>query len=120
MAMATIPDRDAYIAAAPEAFRPVLHHLRDLLREPLPDAEEMVAYGMPGFRLRGTVVASYTAFSKQIGLYFLAPAISDHDEAIAEAGRKASTTGITFPPHKPVSDQLVTRLANASSKHADD
>lgn len=118
--MATIPDHDSYIAAAPEAFRPVLSHLRDLLREALPDAEEMVAYNMPGFRIRGTVVASYAAFSKQVGLYFLAPAISDHAEEIARTGLKASKTGVTFPPRKPVPGDLVTRLAQASSKHADD
>ncbi|MFY7068699.1 iron chaperone [Nocardiopsis changdeensis] len=117
--MATITDHDSYIAAAPEAFRPVLHRLRELLREALPDAEEMTAYNMPGFRIRGTVVASYAAFSKQIGLYFLAPAISDHAAEIAEAGLKASRTGITFPPRKPVPDDLVTRIARASREHAD-
>ncbi|MEU0146133.1 DUF1801 domain-containing protein [Streptomyces sp. NPDC006288] len=118
--MATIPDHDSYIAAAPEAFRPVLHYIRELLRGALPDAEEMVAYGIPGFRIRGTVAASYAAFSKQIGLYFLAPAISDHAEAIAESGLTASKTGITFPPHRPAPDHLVTRLANASGEHVDD
>ncbi|MFI0874006.1 iron chaperone [Streptomyces parvus] len=116
--MAT-PDHDSYIAAAPEAFRPALNHLRDLLRGALPDAEEMVAYDMPGFRVRGKVVASYAAFSKQIGLYFLASAISDHTEEIAKAGLRASKTGITFPPHKSPPDDLVTRLASTSSEHAD-
>ncbi|TDD18141.1 DUF1801 domain-containing protein [Nonomuraea diastatica] len=119
MDMATIPDHDSYIAAAPEAFRPVLNHLRDLLRGALPDAEEMMAYNMPGFRIRGTVVASYAAFSKQVGLYFLAPAISGHAEEIAETGLRASKTGVTFPPRKPVPDDLVTRLAQASSKYVD-
>lgn len=78
--MAKIADHDSYIAAAPEEFRPALNHLRGLLRRALPDAEEMTAYDMPGFRVRGTVVASYAAFSKQVGLYFLAPAIADHAE----------------------------------------
>ena len=86
--MAAIADHDAYIAAAPEPFRPLLAHLRGLLRAALPDAEEMTAYNMPGFRIRGTVVASYAAFSKQVGLDFLASAISDHAEEIAEAGLK--------------------------------
>ncbi|RLL69369.1 DUF1801 domain-containing protein [Streptomyces sp. Z26] len=117
--MATVPDHDSYIAAAPEAFRPALQRLRDLLGEALPDAEEMVAYDMPGFRMRGKVVASYAAFSKKIGVYFLAPAISEHAEEIAAKGLTASKTGVTFPPHKPAPDQLVTRLATASRKHAD-
>ncbi|MFC7622367.1 iron chaperone [Microlunatus sp. GCM10028923] len=101
-------------------FRPVLNHLRDLLRKALPEAEEMTAYDMPGFRIRGTVVASYAAFSKQVGLYVLAPAISAHAEEIAAAGLKASKTGITFTPRKPIPDDLVTRLAHASSKSVDD
>jgi uncharacterized protein YdhG (YjbR/CyaY superfamily) len=117
--MATIADHDSYIAAAPEAFRPVLHHLRDLLRRALPEAEEMTAYDMPGFRIRGTVVASYAAFSKQVGLYVLAPAIADHADEIAAAGLKASKTGVTFPPHKSVPDDLVTRLVQASREHLD-
>jgi uncharacterized protein YdhG (YjbR/CyaY superfamily) len=117
--MAAIADHDSYIAAAPEAFRPVLDHLRDLLRKALPDAEEMTAYDMPGFRIRGTVVASYAAFSKQVGLYVLAPAISAHAEEIAAAGLRASKTGVTFSPRKPVPDDLVTRLARASSTYVD-
>ncbi|GGA60346.1 hypothetical protein GCM10011490_08160 [Pseudoclavibacter endophyticus] len=118
--MTTITDHDSYIAAAPEAFRPVLNRLRDLLREALPDAEEIVAYNMPGFKVDGTVVASFAAFSKQVGLYVLAPAIADHAEEIAEAGLKASKTGVTFPPRKPVPDDLMTRLARASRVHLDD
>ena len=67
--MTEIADHEAYIAAAPDRFRPVLEHVREILRAALPDAEEMVAYGMPGFRWNGTVIASYAAFSKQIGVY---------------------------------------------------
>jgi len=88
------------------------------VREALPDAEEMTAYDMPGFRMRGTVVASYAAFSKQVGLYVLAPAIADHADEIAEAGLKASKTGVTFSPHQPIPGDLVTRLAVASGYHA--
>lgn len=66
--MTMLTDRDAYIAAAPEAFRPSLERLRSILARTLPDAEEMVAYNRPGFAIGGTVVASYAAFSRQCGL----------------------------------------------------
>lgn len=112
--MATIADHDAYIAAAPEAFRPSLKGLRALLARALPDAEEMVAYNMPGFRINGSIVASYAAFRKQCGLYLLPGAISEHAEEIAAAGLKATKTGITFSPRKPIPDDLVERLARAS------
>ena len=114
----TIADHDAYIAAAPEPFRPALKLLRTLLSRALPDAEEIVAYNMPGFRIGGTVVASYAAFSKQCGLYLLPGAISEHADEIAAAGLKTTKTGITFSPRKSIPDDLVQRLARASRKEA--
>lgn len=114
--MATIADHDAYIAAAPEPFRPSLKRLRALLARALPDAEEVVAYDMPGFKIGGSIVASYAAFSKQCGVYFLPGAISEHAEDIAAAGLKATKTGITFSPRNAIPDVLVERLAQASRK----
>ena len=117
--MTTIADHDAYIAAAPEPFRPLLKRLRTLLSRALPEAEEIVAYNMPGFRIGGSIVASYAAFSKQCGLYFLPDAISDHAEEIAAAGLKASKTGITFSSSTAIPDELIERLARASRKGAE-
>lgn len=48
-----IADHDAYIAEAPEALRPLLVRLRAVLAEALPDAEEVIAYKMPGVPDRG-------------------------------------------------------------------
>jgi len=116
--MTTVADHDAYIAAAPEAFQSLLTRLRELLASTLPDAEEIVAYNMPGFSIDGSVVASYAAFSRQCGLYLLPGAISEHAEEIAAAGLKATKTGITFSPRKPIPDELVERLARASREDA--
>ncbi|GHG73735.1 DUF1801 domain-containing protein [Comamonas sp. JC664] len=116
--MTKIADHDAYIAAAPEPFQPSLKRLRALLARVLPGAEEVVAYNMPGFKLGGSVVAGYAAFSKQCGLYLHPSAISELAEEIAAAGLKATKTGITFSPRKPIPDDLVERLARASRKGA--
>lgn len=85
--MSSMTDHDAYIAAAPEAFRPALTQLRALLNRSLPEAEEIVAYNMPGFTIGGSVVASYAAFSKQCGLYVLPAAITEH--AGGDRGRRS-------------------------------
>jgi uncharacterized protein YdhG (YjbR/CyaY superfamily) len=116
--MTTIADHDAYISAAPEPFRPSLRLLRSLLARALPEAQEIVAYNMPGFSIGGSVVASYAAFSKQCGLYVLPGAISEHAKEIAALGLKATKTGITFSPRKPIPDDLVERLARTSREHA--
>ncbi|KQR08603.1 iron chaperone [Cellulomonas sp. Leaf334] len=116
--MTTVTDHDAYIAAAPEPFRPSLERLRAILARTLPEAEEIVAYDMPGFRIGDAVVASYAAFSKQCGLYVRSAAISEHADEIAAAGLRATKTGITFTPRRPVPDDLVGRLARASRSDA--
>ncbi|MCK0116229.1 DUF1801 domain-containing protein [Isoptericola sp. S6320L] len=116
--MTTAADHDAYLAAAPEHFQPPLRRLRTLLSRTLPEADEIVAYHMPGFRIDGTVVASYAAFSKQCGLYLLPGALTAHSEEIAAAGFRATKTGITFSPRRPIPDDLVERLARASRGEA--
>lgn len=117
--MGSATDQDSYIAGAPEAFRPVLGHRRALLREALPDAEEVTSYDMPGTRIGGTVVASYAPFSKQAGLYVLAPAIAAHADELAAAELEASKTGVTSSPRRPIPDDLVRQLATTSKEHAD-
>ncbi len=117
--MTTPAGHDAYVAAAPEPFRPALERLRATLARALPDAEEMVAYDMPGFRVGGAVVASYAAFSRQCGLYVLPHAIAEHADEIAAAGLKATKTGVTFTPRTPIPDDLVERLARTSREAAE-
>ena len=111
-----ISDHDAYIAEAPKELRPLLVRLRAELARALPDAEEVVAYKMPGFRIGKAIVAGYAAFSKQGGLYLSPVAIKACADDIAAAGLKATKTGITFSPSKPIPDKLVKKLALASRK----
>ena len=112
--MTAIPDHAAYIAAAPEPFRPLLIRLRAQLARLLPEAREVIEYNMPGFRIGESIVAGYAAFSKQCGLYLPPAAIAAHADEIAAAGFKATKTGITFPPNRPIPDDLIERLALAS------
>jgi uncharacterized protein YdhG (YjbR/CyaY superfamily) len=114
--MTTVSDHDAYIAAAPEPFRPLLAQLRSQLARTLPDAEEIIAYKMPGFRIGKSIIAGYAAFSKQCGLYLPSGAITAHADELAAVGVKTTKTGITFSPRKPIPDELVERLALASRK----
>lgn len=112
--MARFADHDAYIASAAEPLQPLLRHLRAVLAEALPDAEEVIRHDMPGLAVGGGVIAGYAAFSAQCGLYVSPGAIAAQAEAIAAAGLKATRTGVTFSPRKPIPDELVVALARAS------
>lgn len=112
--MKKFADHDAYIAAAPEVFQPLLIGLRTQLAKALPDAEEIIAYDMPGFGFGKTIIAGYAAFTKQCGLYVSKGAITAHADEISAAGLKATKTGVTFSVRKPIPDELVKNLAQTS------
>lgn len=109
-------DHNAYIGAAPEQFRSMLGRLRAQLSRALPDAEEVVRYDMPGFQIGETIVAGYAAFSKQCGLYVDPGAIAAHADEIAALKLKATKTGVTFSASKPITDELVEKLAVSSRR----
>ncbi len=117
--MANIKDHDAYIDAAPEEFQTLLANLRAELAKALPDAEQIIAYNMPGFRIGKSIIAGYAAFTKQCGLYLAPGAISAHAEDIASNGLKSTKTGITFSVKKPIPNDLIEVLAKTSRKELD-
>lgn len=110
-------EHEAYVAAAPEPLRPLLAAIRCGLVQALPEAEPVMMYGMPGFRVAGVLVAGYAAFARRCGLYLDPRAITDHAAEIASLGLKATKTGVTFSPKGPVPADLIRRLA-ASSRQA--
>ena len=114
--MTKFADHDAYIAAAPEVFQPLLVQLRAQLARALPDAEELIAYDMPGFGFGKSIIAGYAAFSKQCGLYVSNGAITAHADDIASDGLKATKMGVTFTARRPIPDELVKKLALASRR----
>ncbi len=56
------PRVDAYIARSAPFARPVLQHLRALVREACPEAEETIKWGMPSFVLNGKILCGMAAF----------------------------------------------------------
>lgn len=112
----TKESHDTYIAAAPEQFRTLLIELRASLTRALPEAEEIIKYGMPGFQIDDKIIAGYAAFSKQCGLYVDPVAVSAHSDEIESEKLKSTKTGVTFSAKKPISSALVEKLAISSRK----
>jgi len=114
--MTAFADHDAYLAAAPDALRRLRMGVRARWALALPGGEEAMRYDLPGFGSVGQIIAGYGAFSKQCGLYVSKGAISRYADEIAAAGLKASKTGVTFSPNRPIPDELIAALALASRK----
>src|SRR6202162_5823429 len=60
----TDPRVDAYIGKAAGFAKPILTHLRKLLREAGPEAEETMKWSMPSFVYRGKILGGMAAFKE--------------------------------------------------------
>ena len=59
---------DDYIADFPGEIQAILQQIRSIIREAVPDAEEVISYQMPTYRLHGNLV-HFAAFKHHIGFY---------------------------------------------------
>lgn len=64
------PRVDAYIAKSADFAQPILEHLRNLVHEVCPDAEETLKWRMPTFLYRGRILCGVAAFKQHASFWF--------------------------------------------------
>ena len=103
---------DDYLANIEEPKRATLKKLRQTIRDVLPEAEEVISYGMPGFRLNGRVIAGFAAFKNHLAY------LPHSGSVLAElqdnlAGYTKTDGSLHFPIDKPLPKALVKKLIAA-------
>ena len=100
---------DAYIAAVDEPKRSTLQQLRETIRAVLPEAEEVIAYRVPAFRVEGGVVAGFAAFKNHLSyLPFSGSVLPALESEIVGYGHTVSA--LHFPIDRPLPRALVAKL----------
>jgi hypothetical protein len=66
--MTSDPRIDEYIARATPTVRPILVHLRKLIRAAAPEFEETIKWGVPHFTLGGRNVVGFSGFKAHAAL----------------------------------------------------
>jgi uncharacterized protein YdhG (YjbR/CyaY superfamily) len=100
-------DVDNYIAGFPGDVREILTRLRQLIRKAAPQAEEMIKYGIPTFRLNGNLV-HYAAYKKHIGFYPTPSGINTFEEDLEPYELSKGT--VRFPLDKPIPYELIEKI----------
>jgi uncharacterized protein YdhG (YjbR/CyaY superfamily) len=60
---------DEYVAALPDAVRPLVERIRRSIRAVAPDVGETISYSMPTFTLDGRPLLHVAAWKHHIGVY---------------------------------------------------
>ena len=99
---------DQYIAVCPPEARASLRKLRSTIKRAAPpEAEEILSYRMPAFKLRGILVY-FAAFKNHIGIF---PPIRGDAKLEAAVAKYAGPKGnLKFPLDQPFPYALVARI----------
>jgi uncharacterized protein YdhG (YjbR/CyaY superfamily) len=102
-------DVDDYLRGVDEPKRSTLEALRRTILEIVPDAEEVISYRVPAFRLHGKTVAGFAAFQNHLSyLPFsgsVLPQLADELEGYA-----MTKSALHFPIDRPLPQALVKKL----------
>jgi uncharacterized protein YdhG (YjbR/CyaY superfamily) len=101
---------DEYLAAVDADQRAALQKLREQILKVIPDAEECISYGVPGFRLKGRFLLAFGAAAKHCAFY---------PGAVVDAYREdlktfsTSKGTIRFQAENPIPYAIVRKLVRA-------
>ena len=105
-------DVDAYLRGIEEPKRSTLAALRATILEIVPEAEQVISYKVPAFRVEGRIVAGFASFKEHLSyLPFsgsVLPALANELE-----GYTMTKRALHFPVDRPLPKTLVKKLIAA-------
>lgn len=106
-----------YLAAQPPPVRKILQTVRSTIRKAVPQAEEVISYQMPAYKLHGRVLIYFAGWKEHFGIY---PAIGGLVTALREelTPYKVTKGAIRFPLDQPVPTRLIADIAKFRAARA--
>jgi len=104
---------DDYLNVLPSAARATLEKLRQTIRKAAPEAEEVISYGIPAFRLHGMLVW-FAAFKNHCSLFARHQVVSTFEKDLEPY--ETTKSAIKFPLDGPVPVNLVTKIVKFAAE----
>jgi uncharacterized protein YdhG (YjbR/CyaY superfamily) len=97
----------AYVQQFPSEVQLRLKQIRELILATAPEAEELISYGMPAFKLNGPL-CYFAAFKNHIGLYALPSGNAAFQKELKKY--KTGKGSIQFPNDAPLPVALIEKI----------
>jgi len=103
---------DAYLRGLEQPKRGTLEALRRTILEVVPDAEQVISYRVPAFRVGGKTVAGFAAFKNHLSYLPFSGSVLPRlaDELSGYSGTKSA---LHFPVDEPLPKAIVEKLITA-------
>jgi len=100
---------DEYLSAVEEPKRDTLEALRRTILAIVPDAEQVISYRVPAFRVRGQTFAGFAAFKDHLSyLPFSGSVLAQLADELD--GYTMTKSSLHFTPEHPLPEALVKKL----------
>lgn len=99
---------DELIAQFDPAQQKELERIRQIIIKTVPDVEEVISYGMPGFKYKKKYLAGYCAFKGHLSFFPTSGPIEAYKDKLSEY--KISKGTIQFKPDNPLPEWLIQEL----------
>ena len=99
----------AHLAKVPQPQKATLEALRKTILEIIPEAEEVISYGFPGYRIDGKIICGFDAFKNHCS-YFPHSSLVIPELKKELENYKTSKGALQFPIDRPLPKTLVKKL----------
>jgi uncharacterized protein YdhG (YjbR/CyaY superfamily) len=106
---------DEYLAAQPAAARAILASVRRTIRAALPQAQEVISYQIPTYKLHGRVVIYFAGWKAHYAIYPATPSVLARIKT-GLASYEVRKGTIRFPLAPPVPVKLIARIAKLRAR----
>ena len=100
---------DKHLAKIAEPHRSTLQSLRQAILEIIPEAEEVISYGFPGYKVEGKIICGFDAFKNHCS-YFPHSSLVIPELEKELVNYKTSKGALQFGIDKPLPKTLVQKL----------
>ena len=85
-----------------------LEKVRSVVSTNIPDAQEVITYGMPGYKYKGKYLVAFSVFKDHFGLFPTSGPIEKLKYKLADY--KTSKGGVQFTVEKPLPESLIKEI----------
>jgi len=111
--MKTYIDVDSYIADFNDEVQEVLEKIRSTIKKTIPNAKEVISYGIPTYKLQKSVV-HFAAYKSHIGFYPGSGPIEHFKTKLKKYHTSKGT--VQFPINEPIPYELIVEMTKFSAK----
>lgn len=105
---------DKYLSKLEESDRSELEKIRVTVKNVVPEAVEVISYGMPGFKYKGQYLLGYAAFSDHLSLFPTPYPIEVLKDKLIDY--KTSKATIQIHKSSPLPEALITEIVQIRLK----